>query len=106
MTPSSPYGDKKPSHQSNDFEMTTRPATEREDPTVDAVWGKLDDDSPNYKNLSWFRASIIMIKSQVSRGKTSADADWIGHPRTAAGHGYRRSGPRYHHHRESPRRPR
>lgn len=34
---------------------------------VDAVWGKLDDKSPNYRSLSWVRAAIIMIKSQVGR---------------------------------------
>jgi hypothetical protein len=33
---------------------------------VDAVWGKLDGNSPNYRNLGWIRAAIIMIKSQVS----------------------------------------
>lgn len=55
--------DKKGAIVSNDVQL--QPANENGE-MVDAVWGKLDGNSPNYRNLSWIRASIIMIKSQVS----------------------------------------
>lgn len=35
---------------------------------VDAVWGRLDADAPNYRGLSWWGAAIIQTKIQVSRG--------------------------------------
>lgn len=34
---------------------------------VDAVWGKLSEDGPKYRNLHWAGAAIIEIKIQVSR---------------------------------------
>lgn len=47
----------------------SRPASNEGAEEVDAVWGKLDGNSPNYKSLSWVRAAIIMIKSQVSQAQ-------------------------------------
>lgn len=31
---------------------------------VDAVWGKLSEDGPNYRNLGWLGAAIIETKIQ------------------------------------------
>jgi hypothetical protein len=35
---------------------------------VDAVWGKLDGDGPNYRSLGWKGATIIQVKMQVGLG--------------------------------------
>ncbi|GFZ50956.1 hypothetical protein JCM24511_08714 [Saitozyma sp. JCM 24511] len=40
-----------------------------EDVIVDAVWGRLDDQSgPNYRNLGWIRAAVLEIKTQIGLG--------------------------------------
>lgn len=36
--------------------------------TQDAVWGEITEDGPNYRNLSFSRAVILQIKSQIGLG--------------------------------------
>ena len=49
-----------------------RPAADAEladgDGEVDAVWGKLDGNGPNYRSLGWKGATIIQVKMQVGLG--------------------------------------
>ncbi|KAK4688965.1 hypothetical protein P7C73_g1136, partial [Tremellales sp. Uapishka_1] len=39
-----------------------------EEGEVDAVWGAMTENSPNYKNLGWMRATVLMTKSQIGLG--------------------------------------
>ncbi|WWC72427.1 uncharacterized protein I206_106389 [Kwoniella pini CBS 10737] len=34
----------------------------------DAVWGTIDEDGPNYRNLGWIRASVLELKTQIGLG--------------------------------------
>ncbi|WWC65396.1 uncharacterized protein I303_108014 [Kwoniella dejecticola CBS 10117] len=34
----------------------------------DAVWGTIDEDGPNYRNLGWVRASVLELKTQIGLG--------------------------------------
>ncbi|WVR08402.1 hypothetical protein IAU60_005457 [Kwoniella sp. DSM 27419] len=34
----------------------------------DAVWGTIDENGPNYRNLGWIRASVLMLKTQIGLG--------------------------------------
>ena len=34
----------------------------------DAVFGTVDDDGPNYRNLSWKGATFLMMKTQIGIG--------------------------------------
>ena len=36
---------------------------------VDAVWGRIEAGKPNYRALSWWGASVLLTKIQVSRLK-------------------------------------
>jgi hypothetical protein len=63
-------GDKK----ENGERDLTRPAGDAESgegggEVVDAVWGKIGEDGPNYRNLGWLGAAIIETKIQVSRAR-------------------------------------
>ena len=63
-------GSKEPKDDAN---LThARPAGDAEladgDGEVDAVWGKLDGDGPNYRSLGWKGATIIQVKMQVGLG--------------------------------------
>lgn len=32
------------------------------------VWGEINENGPNYRNLGWIRASVLMIKYQIGLG--------------------------------------
>lgn len=34
----------------------------------DAVWGQLSERGPNYRNLGWVRAFVLLVKSQIGLG--------------------------------------
>lgn len=38
------------------------------DVTVDAVWGDVGSDGPNYRNLGWIRAAVLETKTQIGLG--------------------------------------
>lgn len=38
------------------------------DVTVDAVWGDVGSEGPNYRNLGWIRASVLETKTQIGLG--------------------------------------
>ncbi|WVQ67233.1 uncharacterized protein L199_005428 [Kwoniella botswanensis] len=35
---------------------------------VDAVWGTIEGDGPNYRSLSWIKATVLQLKTQVGLG--------------------------------------
>nr|XP_019010104.1 uncharacterized protein I206_04572 [Kwoniella pini CBS 10737]OCF48885.1 hypothetical protein I206_04572 [Kwoniella pini CBS 10737] len=35
---------------------------------VDAVWGNIEGDGPNYRSLSWIKATVLQLKTQVGLG--------------------------------------
>jgi hypothetical protein len=56
---------------SNDIELAVSEAGPKDKPdnrVVDAVWGTIEDDGPNYRNLGWIRASVLEVKTQIGLG--------------------------------------
>ncbi|WVR00370.1 hypothetical protein IAU59_007513 [Kwoniella sp. CBS 9459] len=37
-------------------------------PVVDAVWGTIEGDGPDYKSLSWIQATVLQLKTQIGLG--------------------------------------
>ncbi|WVF66447.1 hypothetical protein IAT40_001187 [Kwoniella sp. CBS 6097] len=35
---------------------------------VDAVWGEIDEDGPNYRSLGWIKAAVLQVKLQMGLG--------------------------------------
>ncbi|WRT70458.1 uncharacterized protein IL334_007456 [Kwoniella shivajii] len=52
--------------QAQPANVEDRPRTDGK--VVDAVWGTIDEDGPNYRNLGWIRASVLELKTQIGLG--------------------------------------